>query len=131
MNAKSLCLLLAVLALPGCRDEAKDIVVVDTRPVVWYENPTWKRRVIIEDQTLPDNVCVAAHDVDGDGQLDLILGADWKPFNTKSGGTLQWLKQPDDLDKPWKLYPISDDEPARAASPPPSFARLANPAALG
>src|SRR5206468_1176811 len=33
------------------------------------------------------------------------------PFNTKSGGTLQWLKQPDDLDKPWKLYPISDDEP--------------------
>ena len=41
-------------------DKKLDIVVVDTNRVLWYENPTWKRRVIIEGQTKPDNVCIAA-----------------------------------------------------------------------
>ena len=56
----------------------EDIVVVDTTRVVWYENPTWKRRTIIEGVTKPDNVCIAAHDIDGDGKLDFALGAEWK-----------------------------------------------------
>jgi hypothetical protein len=91
-------------------DGKKDIVVVDTTRVVWYENPTWKRRVIIENQTRPDNVCIDAYDIDGDGQLDFALGAEWKPFNTQSGGTLQWLKRGKTLDEPWTVYPI-DTEP--------------------
>ena len=74
-------------------DKKNDIIVVDKTRVVWYENPTWKRRTIIEGQTKPDNVCIAAYDIDGDGQLDLALGADWNPSNTKSGGTVQWLKR--------------------------------------
>src|ERR1700752_4843096 len=78
----------AVLLVDLNGDGKKDIVVVDQTRVVWYENPTWKRRVIIEGHTRPDNVCIAAHDIDGDGQLDLFLGADWKPFNTAGGGTL-------------------------------------------
>jgi hypothetical protein len=100
----------AVLLVDLNNDGKKDVVVVDTQGVVWYENPTWKRRVILEGQTRPDNVCIAAYDIDGDGQLDLALGADWKPFNTKEGGTLQWLKRGKSLDDPWTLYPI-DTEP--------------------
>ena len=46
-------------------DGKKDIVVVDKTRVVWYENPTWKRRLIIEGKTKPDNVCIAAYDIDG------------------------------------------------------------------
>lgn len=90
-------------------DGKKDIVVVDADRVVWYENPTWKRRTILQGQTKPDNVCIAAADIDGDGQVDLALGADWKPFNTKSGGTLQWLKRGKTLDEPWTLYPIHEE----------------------
>src|SRR5688572_8389007 len=71
-------------------DGKKDIVVVDTNRVIWYENPSWKMRTIIQGGTKPDNVCIDAYDIDGDGQLDFALGADWKPFNTNSGGTLQW-----------------------------------------
>lgn len=99
----------AVLLVDLNGDNKKDIVVVDTTRVVWYENPSWKRRTIIEGQTKPDNVCIAAHDIDGDGQLDLALGADWKPMNTKDGGTLQWLKRGKTLDDPWMLYPITTE----------------------
>ena len=99
----------AVLLVDLNGDGKKDIVVVDQTRVVWYENPTWKRRVILQGQTKPDNVCMAAYDIDGDGQLDLALGADWKPFNTKEGGTLQWLKRGKTLDDPWTLYAIAEE----------------------
>src|SRR5256885_2243207 len=106
---KSLKVGYAVLLVDLNGDGKKDIVVVDTTRVVWYENPTWKRRTIIEGQTKPDNVCIAAADIDGDGQLDLALGADWKPFNTKQGGTLQWLKRGKTLDEEWTVYPIAEE----------------------
>ena len=100
----------AVILVDIDGDGKKDIVVVDTTRVVWYQNPTWKMRTVIQGQTAPDNVCIDAHDIDGDGQVDLALGAGWKPANTKSGGTLQWLKRGKTLDEAWTLYPI-DTEP--------------------
>src|SRR4051812_28178879 len=98
----------AVLLVDVNGDGKKDIVVVDTTRVVWYENPTWKRHTIIEGQTKPDNVCIAAYDIDGDGKIDFALGADWKPFNTKEGGTIQWLKQGKTPDE-WTVYPIGEE----------------------
>ena len=98
----------AVLLVDVNGDGKKDIVVVDTNRVLWYENPTWKRRTLLQGQTKPDNVCIAALDIDGDGQLDFALGADWHPANTKSGGTLQWLKRGKSLDDPWTMYPIGE-----------------------
>src|SRR5476651_953027 len=100
----------AVLLADVNGDGKKDIVVVDTQRVLWFENPTWKKHVIIEGGTKSDNVCIDAFDIDGDGQIDFALGADWKPFNTKSGGTLQWLKRGKTLDEPWQIIPI-DSEP--------------------
>jgi hypothetical protein len=99
----------AVLLVDLNGDGKKDIVVVDKARVIWYENPTWKVRTIIEGQTKPDNVCIAAYDIDGDGQLDLALGADWNPSNTKGGGTLQWLRRGKTLDEPWTVYPIGNE----------------------
>src|SRR5262245_23095887 len=91
-------------------DGKKDIVVVDSKRVVWYQNPTWKRRTMIEGQTQPDNVCIDAADIDGDGKVDFALGAGWNPGNTKGGGALQWLKRGQTLDDPWTIHPI-DSEP--------------------
>ena len=66
----------AVLPVDVNGDKKTDIVVVDTHRVVWYENPTWKRRLILDKTTKPHNVCVAAADIDGDGKIDLALGAE-------------------------------------------------------
>jgi hypothetical protein len=90
-------------------DGKRDIVVVDQRRVVWYQSPDWRRRSIIEGQTAPDNVCIAAYDIDGDGQIDFALGAGWAPFNTKVGGTLQWLRRGKTLDAPWTVHPIGSE----------------------
>jgi hypothetical protein len=100
----------AVLLVDVNGDGKKDIVVVDTTRVIWFENPTWKMRTIISGLTKPDNVCIDAYDIDGDGQIDFALGADWKPFNTSAGGTLQWLKRGKSLDDSWTVHPI-DTEP--------------------
>src|SRR5262245_59828434 len=61
-------------------DGKTDIVVVTENPdqVVWYENPSWTRRVIVEGfPKLP--VCIQPLYVDNDGKVELILGADWQP----------------------------------------------------
>jgi hypothetical protein len=107
---KSLKVGYAVVLVDVNGDGKKDIVVVDADRVIWFENPAWKLHTIITGLTRPDNVCIDAYDIDGDGKIDFALGADWKPFNTNSGGTLQWLKRGENIDDPWTLYPI-DTEP--------------------
>lgn len=92
-------------------DAKPDIVVVDQHKVVWYQNPTWKKRVILDGKTKPDNVCITALDIDGDKLPELVLGAAWKPFDTKTPGTLQWLKRGKTLDDEWSMHEIPCDEP--------------------
>ena len=99
----------AVLLVDVNGDGKKDIVVVDTTRVVWYENPSWKRRIITEGKTKPDNVCIAAYDIDGDGKIDFALGAGWKGLNSKTDGPIYWLKRGKSLDEPWKVIPIADE----------------------
>lgn len=82
-------------------DGRDDIVAVTENAVVWYENPSWTRRVLIEDQTELDNVCIAPHDVDGDGKVDFALGAGWTKV-----GTIQWLTRGEGADDRWKIHSI-------------------------
>src|SRR6266568_4672001 len=72
-------------------DKKPDIVAVTEDAVVWFANPSWEKHTIIKGQTARDNVCIQAHDIDGDGRIDFALGAGWKPSDTQGGGTLQWL----------------------------------------
>jgi hypothetical protein len=90
-------------------DGRTDIVVVDTNRVIWFENPSWKVHTLIQDQTKRDNVCIAPYDIDGDGRVDFALGADWRPIDTRAGGTTQWLSPGGSSDDRWQVHPIGEE----------------------
>ena len=83
-------------------DERQDIVVVTENRVLWYRNPDWDKRVIIENQTTRDNVCIAPHDIDEDGKVDFALGAGWP----QTGGQVHWLSRKGSLDETWDIHLI-------------------------
>src|SRR4051794_24898151 len=97
-------------------DKKLDIVVVDKLQLVWYQNPgkpnaDWKKRVILNGKTKPDNVCCAAIDIDGDGLPEFVLGSAWQPTDTATPGDLGWVKRGKSLDDEWTYHPLPCDEP--------------------
>lgn len=87
-------------------DGLTDILAISGTELVWFQAPTWERHVILAaGVTTADNVTLAPHDIDGDGRLDVALGAGWGKQNT---GTLQWVKQNAPGTAPaWEMFPIS------------------------
>ncbi len=90
-------------------DGKTDVLVLDSRRILAFYAPDFKATEIAKDFAKPDLVCLTSLDVDGDGRLDLVVGADWKPFNTKSGGSIQWLRQPRKAGEKWTVIPITEE----------------------
>jgi len=107
----------AVLTADIDGDKKPDIVVVDQHKLVWYQNPgkpgaDWKKRVMLDGKTKPDNVCAAALDLDGDGLPEIVLGSAWKPFDTANAGQLGWVRRGKTLDAEWTYHELPCDEPS-------------------
>ncbi len=85
-------------------DGDQDIVALTDSSVIWYQQPGWQKHVILRDQTPPDNVCIAAHDIDGDGHVDFAIGAGW----TKTG-TLHWIRRSADPTALWTVSAIAEE----------------------
>ena len=87
-------------------DGQMDVLAISGTELVWFKAPTWEKTVILgAGATTADNVTLAPHDIDGDGRLDIALGAGWTRQNT---GTLQWVKQnPPGTTPAWEVFPIS------------------------
>ena len=98
----------AVRLLDMNDDKRLDIVIVDSKRILWLENPTWKEHVLIETPDKTDNVCFAPHDIDGDGHLDFAVGADWT-VNTKEGGSIQWITGGASKQGPWESRSIGTE----------------------
>jgi len=100
----------AVRLLDMNDDKRPDIVIVDSKRIIWLENPNWTEHTLIEDNSKKnDNVCFAPNDIDGDGRLDLAIGADWQFANTASGGTIGWIRQGEQPNKPWPYHHIGEE----------------------
>ena len=96
--------------LPDLNGDGKpDIVVADSRRVIWFENPAWTMHTILAGQTVPDNVSIDAIDITGDGKPDLVLGAGWKGYDTKAESTLQWLARGANVNEPWTMHPFGKE----------------------
>lgn len=87
-------------------DRKTDILAISGTALVWFQAPNWEMTVILgPGATTADNVTLAPHDIDGDGRLDVALGAGWTRQNT---GTLQWVRQNAPGTTPaWEVFPIS------------------------
>lgn len=87
-------------------DGKADIILADKKQFVWYRNGDWKRFLIAENLTEFDNVCIAARDIDGDGKVEIAVGAQWNPSETKDdqkSGSVFYLLRPQDItSQTWK-----------------------------
>jgi hypothetical protein len=95
----------AVTAADVNGDKRTDILAISGTELVWFQAPSWEKHVILAaGATTADNVTLAPHDIDGDGRLDIALGAGWTRQNT---GTLQWVRQNAPGTTPaWEVFPI-------------------------
>ncbi len=102
----------AVRAVDLSGDGKLDIAIVDSKRIVWLENPTWRVHTIFETPAqYADNVCFAPMDIDRDGDLDFAIGTDWQPNNTATGGAVGWIESPANPRDPWTYHPILEPEP--------------------
>ncbi|GAB3918876.1 FG-GAP repeat domain-containing protein [Larkinella terrae] len=91
-------------------DKKPDILMADQKAIVWYRNPgkpgdAWQRHVMAQDLTPQDNVCIAARDIDGDGKVEVAVGAGWNPSETNDttkSGAVFYLIRPNDPTQKWE-----------------------------
>ncbi len=85
-------------------DGKDDILLADKKQIVWYRNGSWEKHIIAENLTASDNVCIAARDLDGDGKVEIAVGAQWNPgetSDTTKSGAVFYLLRPDDPTQRW------------------------------
>ena len=90
-------------------DKKPDILLADKKQIVWYRNGDWKKFVMAENLTQFDNVCIAARDLDGDGKVEVAVGAQWNPSETtvdSLSGSVHYLVRPSDMNKPWEVVDL-------------------------
>ncbi|QJW91447.1 hypothetical protein HNV11_19720 [Spirosoma taeanense] len=91
-------------------DRKPDILMADQKEFVWYRNPgnktsPWTRYVMAANLTPQDNVCIAARDLDGDGRVEVAVGAGWNPAETSDStksGAVFYLIRPKDPTQLWE-----------------------------
>lgn len=86
-------------------DGKPDILLADKKQFVWYRNGDWKRFVMVDNLTESDNVCIAARDINGDGKVEVAVGAQWNPgetSDTDKSGAVFYLIRPNDATQLWK-----------------------------
>lgn len=92
-------------------DGKPDILLADKSQVVWYRNGDWTRHVMAENLNprdgliQRDNVCIAARDIDGDGKVEVAVGAQWNPGETgdaTKSGSVHFLLRPEDPTQMWQ-----------------------------
>lgn len=90
-------------------DNKADILLADKTQIVWYRNGDWTRFVIAENLTQRDNVCISARDLNGDGKVEIAVGAQWNPNETtdnQKSGAIFYLMRPDDPTQRWEAIPL-------------------------
>ncbi len=95
----------AVTAADVDGDSKLDAVAISEREAIWYRNGDWSRHIMISDAVPRDHVCIAAADIDRDGDVDFALGAGWPT----RGGSIHWLHRNGSPTEPWQIHQIGGE----------------------
>jgi len=109
-------------------DGKPDVVALGGGTVAWYENPSWKKRVITGPKQTPGVISTATADLDGDGKAEVAVAYEFEMNNPRKGKLLL-ARQGKTVDDPWTVTPITHG--AIATSPFGSGGGIGgNPAAI-
>ena len=100
-------------------DQRPDILLADKKEIVWYKNPgkkglAWTRHVMARNLTQRDNVCIAARDLNGDGLVEVAVGANWNPGETTDttvSGAIFYLHRPNNPADMWRSTVVAAHDP--------------------
>jgi hypothetical protein len=88
-------------------DKKLDIIAVGGGTCAWYENPTWRKRLVSDPRRTPGVISSATADLDHDGKAEIAIAYEFA-MNAPAKGKLVLAVQGRGLDDPWKLNPIAD-----------------------
>lgn len=69
-------------------DGKLDIVALGNGTVAWYENPSWKKRIVSDKSRTPGVISTATRDIDGDGKAEIAIAYEFEMNNPKIGKLL-------------------------------------------
>src|SRR5439155_25201903 len=87
-------------------DRRPDVVAVGGATCAWYENPTWKKRVVTGPKQTPGIISSATADLDGDGKAEIAIAYEFE-MNDPTKGKLLLARQGKNPDDPWEVKPIA------------------------
>ena len=85
-------------------DGKPDVVAVGGGTCAWYENPSWKKRVVTGPKQTPGIISSATRDLDGDGKAEIAVAYEFS-MNDPTKGKLLLARQTGDG---WACTPVAD-----------------------
>jgi hypothetical protein len=88
-------------------DKKPDIIAVGGSTCAWYENPSWKKRIVTGPAHTPGIISSATADLDGDGKAEIAIAYEFA-MNEPKKGKLLLATQDRSGNGPWMLTPIAE-----------------------
>jgi hypothetical protein len=88
-------------------DKKPDIIAVGGGTCAWYENPTWKKRIVSDPKQTSEIISSATADFNGDGKAEIAIAYDFEMDNPKKG-KLALAIPGDSPESSWTLKPIAE-----------------------
>ena len=88
-------------------DKKPDIIALGGSTCAWYENPTWKKRIVSAGKQTPGIISTATADLDGDGKAEIAIAYEFE-MNEPMRGKLLLAVQGTGIDDPWRLIPVAE-----------------------